>query len=97
MAATVADLVAEAKCRIENLDPEEAERELAMGDIVLVDLREPGERELDRIARTILYCASGGRSALACGSLAAPGYTDVAHLDGGFNAWVAAGKPVERV
>ena len=24
------------------------------------------------------------------------GYTDVAHLDGGFKAWVAAGKPVDR-
>jgi rhodanese-related sulfurtransferase len=24
------------------------------------------------------------------------GYSDVAHLDGGFKAWVAAGKPVAR-
>ncbi len=35
-------------------------------------------------ARTILYCASGGRSALACDTLRELGYADVAHLDGGF-------------
>lgn len=126
MAATAAQLVAEAKSRVENLNPGEVEREIAMGDIVLVDLREPGERdeqgtiagaihaprgmlefyadpsspyhraELDPAARTILYCASGGRSALACKTLIALGYTDVAHLDGGFKGWVEAGKPVER-
>jgi rhodanese-related sulfurtransferase len=45
-------------------------------------------------ARTILYCASGGRSALACDTLRELGYADVAHLDGGFRAWKAAGRPV---
>ena len=50
--------------------------------------------ELDPSARTILYCASGGRSALACDLLAQLGYADVAHLDGGLNAWKAAGRPV---
>jgi rhodanese-related sulfurtransferase len=126
MTATAAQLVAEAKGRIDNLNPDEVEREIAMGDIVLVDLREPGEREeqgaiasavhaprgmlefyadpsspyhraeFDPAARTILYCASGGRSALACETLIALGYSDVAHLDGGFKGWAEAGKPVER-
>ena len=50
--------------------------------------------ELDPTRRTVLYCASGGRSALAARSLASLGYDDVAHLDGGFKAWVAAGGPV---
>jgi len=41
--------------------------------------------------RTLLYCASGGRSALACQTLKELGYSNVAHLDGGFKAWVAEG------
>ena len=45
--------------------------------------------------RVILHCASGGRSALAADTLQQMGYTNVAHLDGGFNAWKGAGKPVE--
>ncbi len=51
--------------------------------------------ELDPVRRTILYCASGGRSALAVLTLQELGYTDVAHLDGGITAWLAAGRPVE--
>lgn len=47
--------------------------------------------------RTILYCASGGRSALGVRALRELGYTDVAHLDGGFKAWAAAGKTVAPV
>jgi rhodanese-related sulfurtransferase len=52
--------------------------------------------ELDPDRRTILHCASGGRSALAVKTLQAMGYRDVAHLDGGFKAWEAAGKPVSK-
>lgn len=46
--------------------------------------------------RTILYCASSGRSALAVRALEALGYLDVAHLDGGLKAWTAHGRPVSR-
>jgi rhodanese-related sulfurtransferase len=52
--------------------------------------------ELDPGRRTVLYCASGGRSALAAQSLAQLGYGDVAHLDGGITAWAQAGRPVAR-
>lgn len=45
--------------------------------------------------RVILHCAGGGRSALAVKTLQEMGYENVAHLDGGFNGWKAAGKPVE--
>lgn len=48
----------------------------------------------DPSRRTILYCASGGRSALAVQTLERLGYRDVAHLDGGMKAWVAEGRPV---
>jgi rhodanese-related sulfurtransferase len=50
--------------------------------------------ELDPSARTIVYCASGGRSALAADLLGRLGYADVAHLDGGLKAWKATGRPV---
>jgi rhodanese-related sulfurtransferase len=49
--------------------------------------------EFDPARRTILYCASGGRSALAASALRGLGYASVAHLDGGFKAWVASGRP----
>lgn len=45
--------------------------------------------------RTILYCASGGRSALAAVALQGLGYRDVAHLDGGLKSWREQGRPVE--
>jgi rhodanese-related sulfurtransferase len=51
---------------------------------------------LDPDARTILYCASGGRSALGAAAMQRLGYRDVAHLDGGFKAWKEAGRPVTR-
>lgn len=51
---------------------------------------------LDPGRRIILHCASGGRSALGARTLRELGYTNVAHLDGGFKAWQAAGKPVSR-
>jgi rhodanese-related sulfurtransferase len=120
----VADLVAEAKSHIENLDVDSVDKEVADG-VLLVDLREPGElADAGRIAgsvhvprgmlefradptstyhqegfdperRIILQCATGGRSALGVAALQDMGYTNVAHLDGGFKAWVEAGRPVE--
>ena len=45
----------------------------------------------DPSRRTILYCASGGRSALAADMLRLLGYTRVAHLDGGLKAWREVG------
>lgn len=50
--------------------------------------------ECDPGRRTILYCASGGRSALAATTLRQLGYADVAHLDGGFKAWTERGLPI---
>jgi rhodanese-related sulfurtransferase len=118
---TIAERVAQAKGKIENLTPEQVVEEIEAG-AVLVDLREPGEldsegkiegavhaprgmlefyadptspyhrEEFDPSRRTILYCASGGRSALAALALQDLGYTDVAHLDGGVKAWIQTGE-----
>ncbi len=43
----------------------------------------------------ILYCASGGRSALGGKALLDLGYKDVRNL-GGFSAWVESGGDVEK-
>ncbi len=123
MAKTAADMVAEAKGRVENLTVPQVAAEVAAGAL-LVDLREPAERsehgvisgalaaprgmlefwadptspyhraEFDPARRVILHCASGGRSALAADALQQMGYGNVAHLDGGFTVWKAAGQPV---
>ena len=42
---TAAEMVAEAKKRVENLTVDETARELQGGDVLLVDIREPGERQ----------------------------------------------------
>lgn len=124
MPKTAAEMVAEAKSRIQNLSPEQVAKEQAAGAIV-VDVREPNERteggvipgaisaprgmlefyadpsssyhrpELDPGRRVILHCAVGGRSALAADMLGQLGYTNVAHLEGGMNAWKASGLPVQ--
>ncbi|EMA53494.1 MULTISPECIES: rhodanese-like domain-containing protein [Halococcus] len=47
--------------------------------------------------RYVLYCNEAGRSALAAKRLAEMGYTDVAHLDGGFTAWQESGGDVVDV
>ena len=39
------DMVGEAKQRVENLSPDQVAQEVEGGDAVLVDLREPQERE----------------------------------------------------
>ena len=44
--------------------------------------------------RVVLFCAAGWRSALAAKTLQDMGMEQVCHVDGGFNAWKAAGAPV---
>ena len=64
-----------------------------------VDPKSPYFREhfADPDRRTIVYCAAGGRSALAADTLQQMGFTDVAHLEAGFNGWKEADRPVEDV
>jgi len=52
-------------------------------------------RNLDKLpgknAPIVVYCRSGGMSTQVAAALAAAGYTKIYELDGGFNAWKAAG------
>ena len=47
--------------------------------------------------RYILYCAGGGRSALAADTMRDMGYDNVGHMEAGFGGWAEAGKDVEDV
>ena len=43
----------------------------------------------------VLYCGTGGRSALAAKTLTDMGYSNVKSMDGGIIAWSEAGLPVD--
>ena len=47
--------------------------------------------------RYVLYCAGGGRSALAAKAMKDMGYGDVAHLEPGFGGWESAGYDIEDI
>lgn len=53
------------------------------------------EAVVPRDAHLVIYCASGNRSALAADTLQQMGYTNVASMAGGINAWMMSGGPVE--
>jgi len=53
------------------------------------------DKNFDRNKRVILYCASGGRSALAAKVLKDMGYDRVYNL-GAFKDWAESGAPVEK-
>jgi len=52
-------------------------------------------KEFQQDARFVFFCAAGWRSALATKTAQDMGLSPVAHIDGGFGAWKAAGGPVD--
>jgi hydroxyacylglutathione hydrolase len=44
----------------------------------------------------VLQCQGGARSAIAASVLQARGIADVINLTGGYQAWHAAGLPIEK-
>jgi rhodanese-related sulfurtransferase len=64
----------------------------------LVPLQELEERvaELQKGKPILLYCRSGHRSGMALKILQDKGFTQAKHIEGGINAWKAAGLPVTK-
>jgi rhodanese-related sulfurtransferase len=63
----------------------------------MLELRFSGMPALQsREIKIVLYCKTSGRAALAGAALQDMGYLNVQNIAGGFDAWVAAGKPVAK-
>ena len=52
--------------------------------------------ELDLNKEIVLFCAAGGRSALAAKTLQDMGYKKVSHIEGGFGAMINSGFKIEK-
>ena len=52
--------------------------------------------ELDKSKTYLVHCGSGGRSTKSLEAFQSQKFTSILHLNEGFKAWVAAGKPVEK-
>jgi rhodanese-related sulfurtransferase len=120
-------LIAEANAAIDTVSVHDAIGLVDDPGVVLLDVREPGERQQTGAIKgavavprgflefavdpespmhnkavtpdkhVVIYCASGGRSALSSKTLKDMGYTRVSNLAGGFAAWTEAGGPTEKV
>lgn len=64
-----------------------------------VDPESPYHKKIwaDESKEFILFCGAGWRSALAAKTLKDMGMTNVAHIEGGYEAWVNAGAPTETL
>ena len=122
------DFIKAALAEITEITPDElVTMQAGSDDLLLIDVREPGEftqghlnganliprgileaaadhnypkrvQELvDARSRPVaLYCATGGRSALAANTLRLMGFTNVTSLQGGFTRWQQEGRDVEK-
>jgi rhodanese-related sulfurtransferase len=121
---TIDELLAQARSRLERLDPQAASAAM-QGGALLVDIRSESQRAADgtvpaalfiprnvlewrcdptsshpdeRIGagrRVVVMCDAGYASSLAAATLRDLGL-DATDLDGGFQAWRAAGLPVQQ-
>jgi phage shock protein E len=51
---------------------------------------------LDESAETLVYCRTGNRSGIATDKMVELGFTDMSDLQGGIEAWAAAGEEIVR-
>jgi rhodanese-related sulfurtransferase len=91
-----AELVSEGRAQLVDVrEPYEHEAGRIAGSLHIELQRLAGEAAtLDRERPILFYCRTGSRSALAADAFAASGF-DARNLDGGLEAWVAAGLPIE--
>ena len=91
---TAHDLVIAAKSRVREIPIEQAEQALLRGLLEFKLSATPALAARD--LKVVLYCKTSGRAALAAAVMQDMGYLDVASIAGGYEAWVAAGKPVVK-
>jgi rhodanese-related sulfurtransferase len=123
MTRTIADVLADARARLDRVGPQRA-AELRDGGAILVDTRPQWQRDAegslpgaliiernhiewrldpasdaripeatDHDVTWIVFCSEGYSSSLAAASLHDLGLRNATDLDGGFQAWKAAGLP----
>ena len=120
----VKELLAEANAAVLKLSPAEAAEKIKTGNVLIVDVRDPGEVQqsgkiqgavnvsrgmlefradpetpyhnaaFQKDKTVLVYCASGGRSALAGKRLKDMGYNTVYNI-GGFKELADSGLPTE--
>jgi rhodanese-related sulfurtransferase len=109
--AQVAERLASGEARLQVVDirdPRELEREGTVPGALLaprgmlefwVDPASPYFKPVfgDESREFVLFCGAGWRSALATKALQDMGMDNVAHIDGGFGAWLKAGAPTESM
>jgi rhodanese-related sulfurtransferase len=75
---------------------EYADGHLAKAKLIPVQELESRLGEIDKNKPILLYCRSGHRSGNALKILIGKGYAQAKHMEGGINAWQAAGLPVTK-
>ena len=125
---SIDDLLAEARERLERVDPDQAKDAVEHDGAVLVDIRSDNQRAQDGVIpgamhhprnvlewrldpeseqpdpalsgdldrQVIIVCNEGYQSSLAAAVAQELGYENATDLVGGFQAWRAAGLPVDR-
>ncbi len=53
--------------------------------------------DLDKEAKYIVYCKSGGRSSRAMSLMKELGFKNVKNLEGGITAWIKKGLPIKTI
>ena len=91
--------IAQADVLIDVREPDEYRQGHLPGSINLprglLEFQLSGHPTLEpRDLRVVLYCKTSGRAALAACTMQDMGYLNVQSITGGFDAWLAAGKPV---
>ena len=82
---------------VDTREPHEHAAGHAPGTVLMPHMSVPTRTaELDPNKDILFICKSGARSALACEFAASAGLTRLYNVEGGHDAWEAAGYPMER-
>jgi rhodanese-related sulfurtransferase len=94
--ALIVDIREEEELRSEGRIPDAVSAPRGMLEFLVDPTSSYHREEFQPDRRIVLYCASGGRSALAADTMQRMGYSQVAHMDGGLKAWKEQGRLVEH-